>query len=82
MTNGELFKIVFGKYATEVWAYDSETFVNWHEEEAPEVEAIPLEDFEKMKKLVDRNWYRYVSSGWQFNELIDEVIKLWRSLNE
>ena len=33
MTNGELFKKIFGIYAGEVWAFTTERFLSWAEKE-------------------------------------------------
>ena len=35
MTNAELFQYIFGVYATELWAFDEETLLEWLNEDAP-----------------------------------------------
>ena len=54
----------------------------WVIAHAPTVDAIPIKDLKKMKKLADKHWYRYCATSWDFGELIDEIIELWRKENE
>lgn len=42
MTNADRFKQVFGLFATEVWAFSEKEFLNWLNQEPPELTVKAL----------------------------------------
>lgn len=63
MTNAELFKMVFGIYAEEFWAYPKEEMLDWLTSDTPSTNMSVLEARRKRKK---GKWVFIGGYGYQF----------------
>ena len=55
MTNADRFQQVFGLFATEVWAFSEKDFLNWLNEEPPELTVKAITKCGKCVKWDDDN---------------------------
>lgn len=78
VSNAEIFKRVFGVYATELWTMSEADFLKWLNQETPEfekVDEIPTFNREELEKARDY-WYSHLEVG---NEEQNEAA--WAAIN-